>query len=114
MMHEFISPKGRYHPDNSHMADNAALCHCIGESQDKLRIVHKHFEHYLGAWTSIMVIYGVRTSVIVILLYICVMFIEMCAWMRFELNFRWNVCMNTVLSSSDGWANVSSPLLLYD
>jgi hypothetical protein len=48
MMHEFISPKGRYHPDNGHMADNAALCHWAGESQDKLRIVHKHFEHYLG------------------------------------------------------------------
>jgi hypothetical protein len=59
MMHEFISPKGRYHPDNGHMADNAALCHWAGESQDKLRLVHKHFEHYLGVQTSVMVIYGV-------------------------------------------------------
>jgi hypothetical protein len=49
MMHEFISPKGRYHPDNGHMADNVVLWHWAGESQDKLRIVHKHFEHYLGA-----------------------------------------------------------------
>jgi hypothetical protein len=57
MMHEFISPKGRYHPDNSHMADNAALCNWTGESQDKLRIVHKHFEHNLGVRTSVMVIY---------------------------------------------------------
>jgi hypothetical protein len=48
MMHEFMSHKGRYHPDNGHMADNAVLCHWAGESQDKLRIVHKHFEHYLG------------------------------------------------------------------
>jgi hypothetical protein len=30
------------------MADNAAPCDRAGESQDKLRIVHKHFEHYLG------------------------------------------------------------------
>jgi hypothetical protein len=48
MMHEFISPKGRYHPDNGHMADNAALRDWASESQDKLRIVHTHFEHYLG------------------------------------------------------------------
>jgi hypothetical protein len=48
MMHEFISSKGRYHPDNVHMADNAALCDWTSESQDKLRIVHTHFEHYLG------------------------------------------------------------------
>jgi hypothetical protein len=57
MIYEFISPKGRYHPDNSHMADNAALCDWAGESQDKLRIVHKYFEHYLGVQTSVMVIY---------------------------------------------------------
>jgi hypothetical protein len=48
MMHEFISPKGKYHPDNGHMANNAALCDRAGESQDKLGIVHTHFEHYLG------------------------------------------------------------------
>jgi hypothetical protein len=48
MMHEFISPKGRYHLDNGHMADNVALCDWAGESQDKMRIVHQHFEHYLG------------------------------------------------------------------
>jgi hypothetical protein len=48
MMHEFISSKGRYHLDNGHMADNVALCDWAGESQDKLRIIHKHFEHYLG------------------------------------------------------------------
>jgi hypothetical protein len=48
MMHEFITPKGRYHSDNGHMADNAALCDWAGESQGKLRIVHDHFEHYLG------------------------------------------------------------------
>jgi hypothetical protein len=49
MMHEFISPKGRYHPDNGHMADNAAICDWVSESKDKLRIIHQHFEHYLGA-----------------------------------------------------------------
>jgi hypothetical protein len=48
MMHEFITPKGKYHQDNGHMADNAALCDWAGESQDKLHIVHQHFEHYLG------------------------------------------------------------------
>jgi hypothetical protein len=48
MMHEFISHKGMYHPDNGHMADNVALCNWAGESQDKMCIVHKHFEHYLG------------------------------------------------------------------
>jgi hypothetical protein len=48
MMHEFISFKGRYHPDNGHMADNAALCNWAGEPQDKFCIVHKHFKHYLG------------------------------------------------------------------
>jgi hypothetical protein len=48
MMHEFISPKCRYHLDNGHIANNVALCDWAGESQDKLRIVHKHFEHYLG------------------------------------------------------------------
>jgi hypothetical protein len=48
MMHEFISPKGRYHPNNGHMADNATLCDLVDESQDKLCIVHKHFKHYLG------------------------------------------------------------------
>jgi hypothetical protein len=52
---------------------------------------------------------GVWTSVIIILLYIYVMFNEMCAWMWFGPNF-WIVCMNIVLSSSDGWANVSSPV----
>jgi hypothetical protein len=48
MMHELISPKGRYHSDNGHMADNAALCLWAGESQDKLHIIYKYFEHYLG------------------------------------------------------------------
>jgi hypothetical protein len=48
MMHEFISPKGKYHPHQGHMADNAALCDWAGESQDKLHIVHKHFKHYQG------------------------------------------------------------------
>jgi hypothetical protein len=57
MMHEFLSPKGRYDQDNGHMADNAALCGWAGESQDKLHIIRQHFEHYLGVWTSIMVIY---------------------------------------------------------
>jgi hypothetical protein len=47
-MHEFIVPKGRHHPDNGHMTDNAALCDWVGVSQDKLRIVHTHFKHYLG------------------------------------------------------------------
>jgi hypothetical protein len=47
-MHEFISHKGMYHPDNGHMADNVALCNWAGESQDKLCIIYKHFEHYLG------------------------------------------------------------------
>jgi hypothetical protein len=57
MMHEFISPKGRCHLDNGYMADNVALCDWAGESQDKLRIVHTHFKHYLGVWTSVMIIY---------------------------------------------------------
>jgi hypothetical protein len=48
MMHEFISSKGRYHPSSGHMADNVALCNWAGVSQDKLCIVHQHFEHYLG------------------------------------------------------------------
>jgi hypothetical protein len=47
MMHE-ISLKGSYHPDNGHMADNTALCDWAVETQDKLRIVHKYFKHYLG------------------------------------------------------------------
>jgi hypothetical protein len=45
MMHEFISPKGRYHADNGHMADNATLCDWVGESQEKLHIVRQYFEH---------------------------------------------------------------------
>jgi hypothetical protein len=48
MKHEFISAKGRDHPDNGHIADNAALCDLAGESQDKLRIAHKDFDHYLA------------------------------------------------------------------
>jgi hypothetical protein len=48
MMDEFISPKGRYHNDSGHMADNPILCDWVGESQSKLRIVHDHLEHYLG------------------------------------------------------------------
>jgi hypothetical protein len=47
MMHEFISHKGKYHPHHGHMADNAALCDEAGVSQDKLCIVHDHFEHYI-------------------------------------------------------------------
>jgi hypothetical protein len=57
MMHEFILPKGRYHQNNGHMADNAALCDWAVESQAKMHIVHDNFEHYLGVWTSVMVIY---------------------------------------------------------
>jgi hypothetical protein len=57
MMHEFTSPKGRYHQDNGHMDNNAALCDWAGESQDKLRIVCQHFEHYLGVCSFVMVIY---------------------------------------------------------
>jgi hypothetical protein len=57
MMHEFISSKGMYHPDNDHMADNVVLCDWTGESQDKLHIVHTHFEHYLGVSTSVIFIY---------------------------------------------------------
>jgi hypothetical protein len=56
-IHEFISPKCRYHPDIGNMADNAALCDWASESQDNLRIVYKHFEHYLVVLTSLMVIY---------------------------------------------------------
>jgi hypothetical protein len=44
-------------PINGHMTDNAALCDWAGESQDKLHIIHQHFEHYLGVWTYVMVIY---------------------------------------------------------
>jgi hypothetical protein len=48
MMDEFILPKGRYHLDNGDMADNATLCDWASESQDKLCIVHKYFDHNLG------------------------------------------------------------------
>jgi hypothetical protein len=47
MMHEFISPKGRYHQDSGQMADNPVLRNWSGESQSKLRIVEEHFGHYL-------------------------------------------------------------------
>jgi hypothetical protein len=47
MMHEFISPKDRYHQDSGHIADNPALCDCADESRSKPRIVKEHFEHYL-------------------------------------------------------------------
>jgi hypothetical protein len=58
MTHEFISPKGRYHNDNGHMADNLALCDWAFESQIKLCIVRDHFEHYLGgSWSFVIVIY---------------------------------------------------------
>jgi hypothetical protein len=49
--------------------------------------------------------------VIIILLYICVMFNEMCAWIWFELNFWWNICLNTILSSNDGRVDVISPVI---
>jgi hypothetical protein len=39
------------------MADNAALYDWVSESQNKLRIVHKHFNHYLGVCTSVIAIY---------------------------------------------------------
>jgi hypothetical protein len=48
MMLEFTSPKGRYHRDSGHMADNPALCDWSIESQSKLRIVKEHFKHYLA------------------------------------------------------------------
>jgi hypothetical protein len=48
MMHEFISPNGRYHQDSGHMFDNRALCDWSGESQSNLHIVKQHFEHYLA------------------------------------------------------------------
>jgi hypothetical protein len=48
MMHEFISPKDRYHQNSGIIADNPALCDWAGESQSKLRIVKDHFEHYLA------------------------------------------------------------------
>jgi hypothetical protein len=48
MMDEFISPKGRYHQDIDHIADNPALCDWAGESQSKLHIANEHFEHYLA------------------------------------------------------------------
>jgi hypothetical protein len=48
MMHEFISPNGRYHQDSGHVANNPALCDWAGESQSKLRIMKEHFEHYLA------------------------------------------------------------------
>jgi hypothetical protein len=81
-----MSPKGKYHPHHGHMADNTALCDWAGELQDKLHIVYKHFEHYLGVWTSIIVIYRLLYELL-LLLYISVMFNEICAWMWFELNF---------------------------
>jgi hypothetical protein len=57
MMHEFISPKGRYHQDSGHIADNPALCDYASESQSKLHIVKEYFEYYLAVWTYVMVIY---------------------------------------------------------
>jgi hypothetical protein len=50
MMHEFISPKGRYHPHHGHMSDNAALCDWASDGQGMLCIVHDHFEHYLDQY----------------------------------------------------------------
>jgi hypothetical protein len=47
MMHEYISPKDRYHQDSGHMANNPALCDWSGESQSKLCIVKEYFEHYV-------------------------------------------------------------------
>jgi hypothetical protein len=47
MMHEFISPKGKYHPQHGHMANNVALWDWAGDGQGKLRIAHEHFVHYL-------------------------------------------------------------------
>jgi hypothetical protein len=41
-------------------------------------------------------------------IYIFVIYNEMWAWIWFGLNFWWNVCVNTILSSNDGWADVSS------
>jgi hypothetical protein len=32
IMYEFISPKGMYHQDSGHMADNPTLCDWAGES----------------------------------------------------------------------------------
>jgi hypothetical protein len=47
-MHEIISPRGRYHAYNGHMASNSALCGWGSEPQDKLCIVHQDFELYLS------------------------------------------------------------------
>jgi hypothetical protein len=47
MMHEFISPKGKYQPQRDHMADNDALYDWVSVGQEQLRIVHDHFLHYL-------------------------------------------------------------------
>jgi hypothetical protein len=32
------------------MADKADLCDSVGIGQDKLRIVHDHFQHYLNSY----------------------------------------------------------------
>jgi hypothetical protein len=83
------------------LADNVALC-WAGELQDKLRIVYKHFEHYLSVWTFVMVIYWLVYELrslsyrytFVWCLMKCVsecdfdwISDEMCVWMWFRLNF---------------------------
>jgi hypothetical protein len=47
-MHHFILPKGLYHQPG-HMADNADLCDWAGTGQEKLCIVHDHFQYYLNS-----------------------------------------------------------------
>jgi hypothetical protein len=127
MMHEFISPKGRYHNDSGHMTDNPTLCDWAGESQSKLRIVHDHFEHYLGvSWTSVMVIYRLvyellslsyhYTFVWCLMKYVPECDLDwisdkMCGWILSCPVVMGGQGVATTQSSSDGIANDSPSLL---
>jgi hypothetical protein len=46
-MRHFISLESLYHQPG-HMAEYTDLCDWAVSGQDKLRIVHNHFEHYLN------------------------------------------------------------------
>jgi hypothetical protein len=48
MMSHFISPEGLYH-QHAHMAENVDLCDWARTRQEKMCIVHDHFEHYLNS-----------------------------------------------------------------
>jgi hypothetical protein len=129
MMHEFLAPKGRYHPHHGHMADNSALCDWVCVSQDKLRIIHDHFEHYLNSYYFYeFLLLSYRMVYELLLLSYCYTFVwclMKCVlnviWTEFlmkcvpeycpiqQRRMRW--CQLTrccCMASSDRWADVNS------